>query len=137
MSNFYPCEFIDDSKNQWKSSEHYYQAHKFTDMYFFNKIKAEPTPKQCYKLAWQFKSFFRKDWMEVKDKIMWEAINYKFNQNTDLRRKLMNTYPKKLVEHSLRDFHYGCGIDGSGKNILGQMLMQLRDIYIKSFASKL
>ena len=137
MSNFYPCEFIDSKKNTWKSSEHYYQAHKFADINLFHKIKSQPTPKLCYKTAWKYKNLFRKDWTEIKDGIMWKAINYKFDQNPDLKQKLIDTYPKTLVEHALKDFHYGCGIDGSGKNILGKMLMELRNNYVKYTTAKL
>ena len=137
MSNFYPREFIDDKKNTWKSSEHYYQAHKFIDINLFHIIKSRPTPKLCHKTAWSYKNLVRKDWPEIKDSIMWKAINYKFDQNLNLKQKLIDTYPKTLVAHALKDFHYGCGIDGSGKNILGKMLTELRNNYVKYTTAKL
>jgi hypothetical protein len=137
MSNFYPCEFV--ARGQlWKSSEHFYQAYKFIDHFeIFERVRNAKTCKECYKLAWKFEAFFRKDWKEVKDDIMWEALQNKFQQNPDLFQKLKNTGTCNLVEHALKDFHYGCGIDGSGKNILGKMLMVLRSKEVLPLLSKL
>lgn len=129
MSNFYPCTFTDKEGRQWTSSEHYYQAHKFTDPVLFELIRSQSTAKLCYKTTYQHESNFRPDWLEIKDIIMKEALALKFDQNIDLRRKLMNTGTKTLVEHALKDYHYGCGADGTGKNMLGQQLMELRNKY--------
>lgn len=127
LSNFYPCTFT--KRNQtWKSSEHFYQAHKFVHHPdIFEKVRQAPTCEECYKLAWSFQELFREDWKLVKDDIMWEALVAKFTQNPDLNSHLQNTAGKTLIENSLTDFHYGCGIDGSGLNILGKMLMALRN----------
>lgn len=128
MSNFYPCQFVDEKGTQWESSEHYYQAHKFTNHpEIFESVRLQKTAKECYKMAYNHQDKFRADWFEVKDHYMWTALNYKFYQNLDLLEKLKETKPKKLVEHALKDAHYGCGIDGSGKNTLGVMLMQIRN----------
>lgn len=130
LSNFYMASFVDDVGRTWKSSEHYYQAHKFKDQKLFDLIQSQPTPKSCYKTAWKYEKDFRDDWIEVKDKFMWEALQFKFAIPA-LKKKLIDTYPKKLVEHALKDSWYGCGVDGSGKNILGKMLMLLRDDAMK------
>lgn len=127
MSNFYPCHFVDKDGIEWKSSEHYYQAHKFFDKNLFELIRSQPTAKMCYKTAYQWADKFRPDWLEVKDVFMMEALRYKFDQDPVLMTRLLNTGKKKLVEHALRDYHYGCGEDGTGKNRLGEMLMEIRD----------
>lgn len=126
MSNFYPCRFIDDIGREWRSSEHYYQAHKFHDVLLFELIRSQPTAKLCYKTAYKYQEKFRNDWLEVKDKYMMEALQYKFSQNPELMTALLKTGSKLLVEHALKDYHYGCGADGSGKNMLGIMLMKIR-----------
>lgn len=127
MSNFYPCKFIDDNNKEWKSSEHYYQAHKFEDNELFELIRSQPTAKLCYKTAYKYKEKFRSDWLDVKDIYMIQALQYKFSQNSELMNALIKTGNKRLVEHALKDYHYGCGADGTGKNMLGIMLMKIRD----------
>lgn len=135
MSNFFPCKFVDDEGREWKSSEHYYQAHKFieTDQYLFEEVRLEPTPKSCYKFAYNNKDKLDPNWVDKKDIVMRKALEYKFSQNDDLRNKLISTNSKKLVEHAMRDFHYGCGSDGTGKNMLGILLMEIRDRYIDKY----
>ena len=133
MSNFFPCKFIDAEGREWKSSEHYYQAHKFMDKYLFEQVRLEPTAKDCYKFAYHHKDNFDFNWSDKKDIIMREALEYKFSQNEDILIKLMSTNSQKLVEHAMRDFHYGCGSDGTGKNMLGILLMEIRDRYIDKY----
>ena len=69
----------------------------------------------------------RKDWEEVKDGIMMDALRYKFSQHEDLKEILMSTGNAKLIEHTKNDRYWADGGDGSGKNMLGILLMQLRD----------
>jgi hypothetical protein len=57
---------------------------------------------------------------------MLEAVRAKFTQHDDLKAILLGTGDAKLVEHTENDSYWGDGGDGSGKNRLGQLLMQLR-----------
>jgi len=50
----------------------------------------------------------------------------KFLQHSDLRKQLMDTGNEVLIEDSPVDWYWGCGLDGTGKNVLGQVLMQIR-----------
>lgn len=127
FSNFYPCKFIDSQGREWRSSEHYYQAHKFLDQEIFELVKNTKTCKECYKVSWSYKDKFRSDWSEVKDEIMHEALLYKFKQNSSLLKILLETGDKKLVEHSMNDLHYGMGLEDNGKNRLGILLEQVRN----------
>ncbi len=45
----------------------------------------------------------------------------KFKQHSDLREKLLQTGEAILVEQSPTDSFWGCGADGKGLNLLGQM----------------
>lgn len=69
----------------------------------------------------------RRDWESVKDKVMLEALCAKFTQHEDLKAILLGTGDAILVEHTENDSYWGDGGDGSGKNRLGQLLMQLRE----------
>ena len=58
---------------------------------------------------------------------MYEAVLSKFTQHEHLRQILLSTYDARLVEHTSKDNYWGDGGDGSGKNVLGQILMQVRE----------
>jgi ribA/ribD-fused uncharacterized protein len=63
----------------------------------------------------------------VKDDIMREALRAKFTQHEDLRKILLETGDARLVEHTTNDRYWGDGGDGSGLNMLGKLLMELRE----------
>jgi ribA/ribD-fused uncharacterized protein len=69
----------------------------------------------------------RADWEAVKDDIMREAVRAKFQQHTELREILLATGDARIVEHTQNDSYWGDGGDGSGKNMLGRILMEVRE----------
>lgn len=69
----------------------------------------------------------RRDWEAVKEWVMLDALRAKFTQHAELRELLLGTGDARLVEHTANDSYWGDGGDGSGKNRLGHLLMQLRD----------
>jgi ribA/ribD-fused uncharacterized protein len=69
----------------------------------------------------------RRDWDSVKDRIMLEAVRTKFAQHADLRAMLQSTGDARIVEHTTNDSYWGDGGDGSGKNRLGEILIQVRE----------
>jgi len=48
-------------------------------------------------------------------------------QNKILFEKLIGTGNNLIVEHTVHDSYWGDGGDGSGKNRLGHLLMELRE----------
>lgn len=88
-------------------------------------IWSEKSPKRVRDLG-QVCSM-RSDWDEVKVSIMKECVMAKFLQHSDLRKQLMNTGDEELVEDSPVDAWWGCGKDGTGKNMLGKILMEVRE----------
>ncbi|WP_081589256.1 MULTISPECIES: NADAR family protein [Fischerella] len=48
--------------------------------------------------------------------------------HTDIREILLSTGDEEIVENSPIDYYWGCGADGSGKNMLGIILMEVREI---------
>jgi len=58
---------------------------------------------------------------------MKDALNAKFTQHDALKRLLLGTGNRQLVEHTSNDDYWGDGGDGSGQNLLGKLLMELRD----------
>lgn len=67
------------------------------------------------------------DWEEVKDEVMLQALRMKFSQNPDIAKELMATGDAILIEHTRNDAYWSDGGDGSGKNKLGLLLMQVRE----------
>lgn len=68
----------------------------------------------------------RKDWEEKKDLLMYELLKIKFS-NPELKRKLIATGSTVLLEkNNWKDQYWGV-YNGKGKNMLGNLLMKLRE----------
>lgn len=126
FSNFAPYPIKLKGKT-WATSEHYFQAMKFTDKAYQEKIRKNSSPMHSARLGRSRKVKLRKDWESVKDSVMFEAVKAKFTQHDNLRELLLSTKEAKIIEHTENDSYWGDGGDGSGKNRLGQILMQVRD----------
>jgi ribA/ribD-fused uncharacterized protein len=112
---------------RWPTSEHYFQAQKFHGTDHEEAVRLCKTARQAADLGRSRKLPLRRDWESVKDQVMLEALRAKFSQHEDLRAILLGTGDALLVEHTARDSYWGDGGDGSGKNRLGQLLMQVRE----------
>lgn len=127
LSNFYEAHFVING-NEWKTSEHYYQANKYIDQKNIEKIKNTKSPFDASYMA-NHKipvEEIRSDWNEIKIKIMQTAIKNKFEQNEELLNKLLETHNIPLEEKTTVDKYWGTGDDNSGKNMLGKLLEELR-----------
>lgn len=125
FSNFaaYPIQL--DGKT-WPTSEHYFQAQKFDDAEHREAIRNTVSPMIAARMGRSRKKKLREDWESVKVSIMTEAVRAKFSQHEELRDLLLATGDAKIVEHTANDNYWGDGGDGSGKNMLGRILMQVR-----------
>jgi ribA/ribD-fused uncharacterized protein len=110
------------------SSEHYFQAMKFyPDMDKIKLIAAAKKPKDAAYLGRTLEGM-DPNWNSKKDDIMLQALLLKFGQNLDLNEKLLATGDAELVEAATTDAYWGWGKDHHGKNMLGKLLMQVRDV---------
>src|SRR5438270_10156416 len=125
FSNFAPYP-IGLAGKVWPTSEHYFQAQKFEDAAHREAIRKAKSPMLAARPGRDRKSKLRRDWESVKVSVMTEAVRAKFTQHDDLRATLTGTGNAKLVEHTENDHYWGDGGDGSGKNMLGQILMGIR-----------
>jgi N-glycosidase YbiA len=57
---------------------------------------------------------------------MREAVWAKFEQHGELRTLLLDTRDAQIIEHTKNDSYWADGGDGSGRNMLGQILMETR-----------
>ncbi|NET03026.1 MAG: NADAR family protein [Sphaerospermopsis sp. SIO1G2] len=129
FSNFSPHGFVLDNL-YWPTSEHYFQAQKFIGTPYLEQIRLLKTPKDAKKIGRKTSLPLRSDWENVKDDIMRKAVLCKFTTHADIQEILLSTGEEELVENSPIDFYWGCGADGSGKNMLGKILMEVREIII-------
>jgi len=127
FSNFSPHGFQLDSL-WWTTSEHYFQAQKFVDTPYVEEIRAIKTPKEAAARGRSRTLPLRLDWEQVKDDIMRQAVLQKFKTHTDICETLLSTGDELIVENAPGDYYWGCGADGSGKNKLGLILMEVREI---------
>jgi len=112
----------------WKTTEHYFQAQKFTDETYKEKIRNAPDPKTAATLGRSRNVKLRDDWEQVKDDVMRKAVRKKFETHEPLRDLLISTGDEEIVEDSPGDYYWGCGKDRTGKNMLGKILMEVREL---------
>jgi ribA/ribD-fused uncharacterized protein len=126
FSNFAPFPITLQGK-VWPTSEHYFQAQKFAGTEHEEAIRQVRRPMLAARMGRDRNRPLRHDWETVKDDVMREAVRAKFTQHPELLKLLLATGDAHLVEHTTNDSYWGDGGDGSGRNMLGHILMQLRD----------
>lgn len=132
FTNYYllakPVE-IDGKK--WTTTEHYFQAQKYPNTpWLQNKIQAAGTPREAFNIGRdsQYSQYKDKNWDTNKYQIMKKAVRAKFTQDEALKRLLINTGDKILVEDAgVKDADWGAGANYNGGNNLGKALMAIRD----------
>lgn len=125
FSNFSPHRIFIKGE-MWYTIEHYFQASKFESVGVRNRIKLIESPMEAAKEGRNRSNKLREDWEAVKVQIMKEALFCKFTQHPKLRKEILLTGSSLIVEHTNNDYYWDDGGDGSGQNILGKLLMELR-----------
>ena len=136
FSNFSPHGFV-IAGVYYKTSEHYFQAMKFArspqDM---QAVIRASTPKLAATIGRDRKRPLRRDWESVKDGIMRQGVLAKFEAHPDIRQILLDTGDEPIVENAPHDYYWGCGTDGTGKNMLGKILVETRAILRQKYSPK-
>ena len=132
LSNFYPCQVEYEGK-VYPSVENAYQASKTAP--HRRNIFAKISAKEAKKLGKNVPLL--QGWEGKKIEIMEELIWKKFANNPELKKKLLATGDKILVEgNTWGDEFWGVNLKKpdpnskygyKGKNILGEILMKVRD----------
>jgi len=116
----------------WPTTEHYFQAQKFAGTSHEEEVRLAAKPGDAALMGRDRSRPLRKDWEQVKDSLMKECLIAKFTQHKDAKDFLLSTGNKKIVEHTKNDTYWGDGGDGSGKNMLGKLLVEVREELRKS-----
>ena len=125
FSNF-SAHPIDLDGRRWPTTEHYFQAMKFDAPARRESIRTAASPTVAARLGRSRSHPIRRDWEAVKDGVMRRAVRAKVDQHADVRAALLATGDAPLVEDAPKDYYWGCGKDGTGKNMLGAILMEVR-----------
>ncbi len=128
LSNFYPCE-ITVWGIAFPTSEHLYVASKTTDTDLRREISKLTTPGKAKRFGHGIE--LRPDWEKDKILIMEDILHCKFIEQHPALGIRLNEIPGEIIEHNLwHDNFWGvceCGECADGQNILGSLLMKLRE----------
>ena len=140
LSNFSPFPVSVDGV-EWPTVEHYYQAQKFAGVHndiareSFEKIKLAESPEAAAKIGRSAQAAHpesvRKDWDDVKVDVMRRALTEKLVRYEGPRTLLMESVCTdgrvRVIEDSPVDGVWGAGRDGTGQNLLGALLVNIRE----------
>lgn len=132
---YYFLSNFSDSKicykgHTYKNGEAAFHSEKNGFSEYKEKLE-KANPSEAKKLGRRIK--LRPDWEQVKETVMHDIVYAKFSQNEDLKRKLLATGNKILIEsNTWHDNYWGNCICAKcknkyGKNMLGITLMRVRE----------
>lgn len=128
FSNFANYGF-DCNGRHWPTSEHYFQAQKFAGSIREEDVRQAPSAWLAARMGRDRNFVLRPDWENVKLEVMRTALRLKFSNNLVLVDLLLSTGNEELIEQTTDDYFWGSGSDGRGLNMLGKLLMELREEY--------
>ena len=125
LSNFYDCKVTYDGIT-YRNSEAAFQAQKTKTKH--ERLRFAHLPPQKAKSMGRGVEL-REDWEEVKDQIMYEVVKAKFQQNPDLKQKLLDTGDAEIVEgNHHKDWYWGVDMGTmQGYNKLGKICEKVRE----------
>lgn len=114
--------------NVFDTSEAAYHWAKFpSSPHIRGLILNAPSAHLAQQIAITYKGERRPDWDDVKVGIMREILLEKVRQHEYVRRKLLETGTRELIEDSWRDDFWGWGPSRDGQNMTGKLWMEIRE----------
>ncbi|MEK7635373.1 MAG: NADAR family protein [Patescibacteria group bacterium] len=122
---------------EWKdklypTSEHAYHSEKFEDENLKEQIRNARSAHDSQKFSEANKDKYREDWGDVRVQIMKEILRAKVEQHPYVKKKLLESDGKELIEDSWRDNFWGWGPNKDGQNQLGKLWMEIREEFINA-----
>lgn len=128
LSNFYLTPVVIFG-HTWRTAEHAFQSAKLTNPEDVAKILRIPSPGSAKKFARSCQKF--DDWDDRKVEIMRQVLSAKFRGSNQLWQWLLETGDAHLIEgNTWGDTFWGQVFSRGGwigQNMLGQLLMELRE----------
>jgi len=110
---------------KYPTVEHAFQTAKTTDPVERAKILAAKTPGEAKKIGRGVT--LRKGWTQMREEVMEKILRAKFEQNPELKKKLLETEGVELIEGNTWGDTFWGQVNGKGSNKLGKLLMKIRD----------
>ena len=134
LSNFSAFTLVWSSKYEhlsrvFKTSEEAYHWEKFNHLAgrgVQDLLENARSAHDAFTLAQKHSDLRRRDWDAVKVDIMRDILRAKADQHDYVRRKLLATGDRILIENSWRDDFWGWGPKRDGQNMLGKLWMEVR-----------
>lgn len=111
----------------WPTSEQAYQAEKFNDENMKETIRTARSTHEAFKYAGINKDKRMAEWDSIKLSVMKDILREKAGQHPYVKKKLLESGNKELIEDSWRDSYWGWGPDKNGENHLGKLWMEVRE----------
>jgi len=127
MLSNYALTPIEVDGRDWQTVEHYFQSMKSEDFFEQEAIRFSLNPKEAKKLSSKIK--IRDDWEQIKYDIMLKALRAKFREE-DMKQLLLSTKERLIYSDNPFDLVWGTGKlgnVGTGQNLLGEALMEVRE----------
>jgi ribA/ribD-fused uncharacterized protein len=114
------------------SESAYYALRNPYDKEYIDKLKTSKNPRIAKYIGEHYLEIHGNIEDEKKIENMYKILKLKFNQNEDIKRKLLSTAFRSIVNHNRFDSFWGDGGNNEGKNHLGILLTNLRNEFYKS-----
>lgn len=108
------------------TAEAAYHYQRFTSAQDRRGVLYTESAHDSFRYAQAHKANQRPDWDAIKFDVMREILRAKADQHEYVRRKLLATGDRILVENSWRDDVWGWGPNRDGQNMLGKLWMEIR-----------
>ena len=138
LSQWEPSVFVDQVGHKFVTAEQYMMASKallFEDYEALDVIMASDNPKVAQRAGRKVRGFIEEVWNKHRIDIVVQGNVYKFSQNERLKKFLLGTAKRSLIEASPYDRIWGIGFKAAdafeneelwGMNLLGNAIMEAR-----------
>lgn len=127
FSNLAPYPIVIEGE-LWDSTEHYFQFMRFKDINptYAQRIRDAATPRQAKMISMEIADR-PENWSKIRVELLREANIVKYNSYPRLAKLLLSTGNEELIEANPNDDFWGEGADGTGQNMMGRILMEIRE----------
>lgn len=108
-----------------EAAYHYAKFHVYPEIQ--QQILDAPSAHEALQIARRNHGKIRPDWDQIKIRVMRDILSQKVAQHEYVRRQLLLTGDRELIEDSWRDDFWGWGPGKNGMNTLGRLWMDVRD----------
>ena len=139
---WYPSKMVDDEGVSYSCCEQYMMSRKaklFGDTGVYDKIMKEQSPRYQKALGREVSDYDDDVWNKHKFDIVVDGNVIKFSQSEELKKLILSTENKIIVEGSHEDPIWGVGLsydddrildesNWQGENLLGKAIMEVRNL---------